>query len=108
MKPLILDFIEKRKENEQVIQYTYSFTQKLNVAVIGNQTKIFIDLEHEDLECLTKTKVHRENDDNNLHFELSTKTEVRKERDDYVNPILEFSTKTFVRTEKDDENPSYN
>jgi hypothetical protein len=102
MKPLILDFIQKRKESEISVKYKYSYHQKLNVTTVNHEEKPLVDIDIQDTELLTKTRVHRENDDEHFHHELGTKTEAKRERDDYRDMFLEFSTKTFTRRERED------
>ena len=82
MKPLILDFAEKRKGKIKTI-YTYDFKKSLNVIEIDGKKKPFIDSNSEDVSLLTKTKVKSESDDDEFTLlELQTKTFVKQERDD--------------------------
>ncbi len=82
MKPLILDYTEKRKGNLKTI-YDYDFQKSLNVIEINGKRKPFIDSNREDISLLTKTKVKNESDDDEFTLlELKTKTFVKQERDD--------------------------
>lgn len=82
MKPLILDYAEKRKGDITTI-YDYDFQKSLNVIEINGQKKPFIDSNREDISLLTKTKVKSESDDDEFTLlELQTKTFVKQERDD--------------------------
>lgn len=107
MKPLILDFKLTRHETESSVIYKYDTLQSLSVVEINGKKIPFIQLEHIDLETMTKTKVYRENDDDTFLFELGTKTEVKREGDDPLDTFLELTTKTFVIRERDD-NDSFN
>jgi hypothetical protein len=107
MKPLILDFKETRTESNAAVVYEYDNESSLSTVVVNGEKKAFIDLETDDLEFLTKTKVHRENDDDHFLFELGTKTEVKRERDDYQDTVLELSTKTLTTRERDDTKNSF-
>ncbi|SDS49948.1 hypothetical protein SAMN05192545_1509 [Maribacter dokdonensis] len=103
MKPLILDYAEKRKGDIKTI-YDYDFQKSLNVIEINGKRKPFIDSNREDISLLTKTKVKSESDDDEFTLlELKTKTEVNQERDDDTHSLLELQTKTFVKQERDDE-----
>ncbi len=103
MKPLIFDFKVNRHEMNSEMFYEYDMKEALNVVYVNGQKKPFIDVESNDLELLTKTKMHRENDDDNFLFEPGTKTEVRRERNDPNDTFLELTTKTFTKRERDDE-----
>jgi len=104
MKPIILDFATNRK-GDDTVPYKYDQDRSMNVITVGNEKKVFIDTNPNDLSMLTKTKVEREKDDiENDILDIRTKTEVRRERDDNWNPLLEMTTKTFTRQERDDEN----
>jgi len=82
MKPLILDYAEKRKGDIKTI-YDYDFQKSLNVIEINGKRKPFIDSNREDISLLTKTKVKSESDDDEFALlELQTKTFVKQERDD--------------------------
>ncbi|HUZ61438.1 MAG TPA: hypothetical protein VMU83_21865 [Hanamia sp.] len=107
MKPLILDFKEKRQDTNVDFIYQYDIESKVNTVTVNGEKKAFIDLETTDLELLTKTRVNRERDDDHFLFELGTKTEVRRERDDHNNIFLELATKTFTTRERDDTKNSF-
>ncbi len=103
MKPLILDYTEKRKGEVNRI-YNYDFQESLNVIEINGKKKPFIDSKKEDISLLTKTKVRNESDDEEINLlELQTITEVKQERDDTTHSLLELQTKTLVKQERDDE-----
>lgn len=103
MKPLILDYTEKRKGEVSTL-YSYDFQESLNMIEINGKKKAFIDSNSEDISLLTKTKVKSESDDNEISLlELQTITEVKQERDDTTHSLLELQTKTLVRQERDDE-----
>jgi hypothetical protein len=109
MKPLILDYKEIRQETPTVVNYEYDFSQSLNIVKIDGEKKPFIDLNNTEVELLTKTKVHRENDDNHFLFELSTKTEVRKEMI-FMMLLLNLKRKRLLVVKEmiDDQNSAYN
>ena len=107
MKPLILDFKETRTESKLTVIYQYDNESSLSTVVVSGEKKPFIDVETQDLEFMTKTKVHRENDDDHFLFELGTKTEVKRERDDYKDTYLELATKTLTTRERDDTKNSF-
>lgn len=96
MKPLILDFKETRSETSLPIIYNYDYSSCMNIISVHGEKKPFIDMEMEDLEVLTKTKVKNEGDENHSLLELGTKTEVRRERDDLNNVFVELVSKTFT------------
>jgi hypothetical protein len=102
MRPIILDYAIKRKGDVKPI-YNYSEVLSLNVVQTENGDKLFIDIS-EDAEMTTKTRVRSEADDyHSSLLELKTKTEVAQERDDDVkNSLLELSTKTLVKNERDE------
>jgi hypothetical protein len=52
MKPLILDYAEKRKGDIKTI-YNYDFQKSLNVIEINGKRKPFIDSNREDISLLT-------------------------------------------------------
>ena len=82
MKPLILDYVEKRKDEMETF-YVYDFQKSLNVIEINGKKKPFIDFNREDISLLTKTKIKSESDDDGFALlELQTKTLVKQERDD--------------------------
>ncbi|WP_405248102.1 hypothetical protein [Cellulophaga sp. Asnod2-G02] len=82
MKPLILDYAEKRKGDIETV-YDYDFQKSLNVIEVNGEKKPFIDSNREDISLLTKTKVRSESDDDQFTLlELKTKTFVKQERDD--------------------------
>jgi len=87
MKPLILDFAEKRKGDVKTV-YDYDFEKSLNVIEINGKKKPFIASNREDISLLTKTKV-------------------RSESDDETHCLLQLQTKTFVKQERDDEGSNY-
>jgi len=102
MKPLILDFKIYRKETPTTLAFEYSHSESLNVVTQNGKTTPFIEINSNDLEFQTKTKVYRESDDHHSTVELKTKTEVKRERDDLHDSILELETKTFIRREQDE------
>jgi len=102
MRPLILDFKLSRSESENPITYRYDVDESLNVILVDGIKKPFIDIQSNDVELLTKTKIHRENDDDSFLSELGTKTEQLRERDDRHDTILELETKTLQSRERDD------
>lgn len=107
MRPLILDYAEKRKGDIETI-YDYDYKKSLNVIEINGKKIPFIDSKREDISLLTKTRVKVESDDDELTLlELQTKTEVSQERDDDTHSLLELKTKTFVKQERDDESSNY-
>ena len=102
MKPIILDFKLSRSEQNSPIVYQYDSDMSLNVILVDGQKKPFIDLNDSDVELQTKTRAHRENDDESFLLELGTKTEQRRERDDRHDTILEMESKTLAARERDD------
>jgi len=107
MKPLILDYKIVRKQSDVDMFYQYDAKQSLSVITIDGENKPFIEAETSDIEIMTKTRVHRENDDDRFLFELATKTEVKRERDDPRDNFLELSTKTFTSRERDTQDTAY-
>lgn len=106
MRPLILNYAVKREGICSTI-YEYDFEQSLNVVTTKNGKKPFIDVGHNDLSLLTKTKVINESDDTGYNIlELGTLTEVSREESNY-NILLELKTKTFTNQERDDEGINY-
>lgn len=102
MRPLILDFIEKRIEENSIINYEYDNSLSMNVIISNGEKKAFIDFQIADIELVTKTRAQRENDDNHSNSEIITSTKVSRERDDLTNSFLEVSTKTFTKRERED------
>lgn len=103
-KPAILSKAIIR-EQESKARFVYDHNLDLNVIEVDGQKILFIDSSKNNLEGQTLTKVSREGDDNEFMInELSTKTEVARERDDEENNLLlELNTKTYVVRERDDE-----
>lgn len=106
MRPLIFDYTEVRSEVLPDIPYKYDSKLSMNVLHIKGKSTLFIDTDLSELEIMTKTKVHRENDDTPMLLELGTKTEASRERDDFKDIYLELATKTFSTREREDQNPS--
>ncbi len=99
MRPLILDYATNRKEVAEP-KYTYDYSKSLNIISFNCRTLPFIDSNKEEISLLTKTKVERESDDEEIDLlELKTKTEVKRERDDENHSLIELETKTFVSRE---------
>ena len=65
MRPIILDFAIERMGEIKIV-YKYNFFESLNVITINNKTKPFIDSNTEEISLLTKTRVKKESDDNNI------------------------------------------
>ncbi|MGC4234554.1 MAG: hypothetical protein QM594_16350 [Niabella sp.] len=107
MKPLILDYKTKRVDVNMISIYQYDPIEGLNIVVLNNVKKPFIETTTDDLLLITRTRVRAEKDDNNLFLETTTKTKVLGERDDRGHDHIELSTKTLVKTEKDDTRSSY-
>jgi len=108
MRPLILDYATNRKDIPEP-KYSYDNTKSLNTISVNCKTIPFIDSKSDEISLLTKTKVNKESDDEDINLlELQTKTEIKRERDDENNSLIELETKTFVSREQDDEeSPSY-
>ena len=104
MKPLILDYKISRTENNNPIIYSYSYETSMNMILIKDRYKPFIDVNCFDLEFQTKTRMHRENDDDQFFQTFGTETKVARETSDNTNDLIELVTKTFVKRERDDEN----
>jgi len=102
MKPLILDFKEVRTDETSAIPYTYDNNTGLNMITVGDTPIPFIDCDVNSVDMMTKTRQHRENDDERFRFELVTKTEVNRERDEPSETLLELMTKTLTVRESDD------
>lgn len=103
MRPLILDYATNRKDILEP-KYSYDNTRSLNTINVNCKTIPFIDSTSNEISLLTKTKVKRESDDEDINLlELKTKTEIRRERDDENHSLIELKTKTFVSREQDDE-----
>lgn len=117
-KPLILDFKIPREEDNYPIIYSYSYSHSMNMIIQDGMEVPFIDQEIGTVELLTKTKVHREEDDEKTHeiitekskllLEIRSKTLVARERDDPENSLLELNTKTRIQREAYDEHPTNN
>ncbi|HHU47743.1 MAG TPA: hypothetical protein PLB66_02900 [Bacteroidales bacterium] len=70
MRPIILDFAIERMGEIKIV-YKYNFFESLNVITINNKTKPFIDSNTEEISLLTKTRVKKESDDNNIDIPLN-------------------------------------
>lgn len=104
--PFLARFATQRTE-ESNIPGMYSYEQDLWV-IEENGKKIPIISKFNLSQAVTKTKVRQESDDecSSGVLELSTKTEVKLERDDNhinMNHLLELTTKTDAVQERDDE-----
>ncbi|TXL65627.1 hypothetical protein FHP05_05745 [Cerasibacillus terrae] len=107
-RPIILDNAICRI-GEDTKKFNYDYSLDMNVVKGGPTINLFIDLNRNTNEMVTKTKVERERDDEDFYYsELFTKTEVKRERDDEESLLLELETKTFVERERDDESLNYN
>lgn len=102
MKPLILDYKECRQEINSSLKYEYDVNTCMSMVQLDGKQKPFIEMNSNDLELLTKTKVRQESDDDHFLGELGTKTEVKNERDDPRDTFLELATKTFTIRERED------
>lgn len=102
-KPLILDFKIARSEVNSKKPYTYDFDSSMNIVEIDGEKRPFIEMNSLSLDLETKTRVHRERDEDDFLFELETQTKVQSERDDIHNSLLEMETKTLATRERDDE-----
>jgi hypothetical protein len=106
MKPILLDYIVKRTASNTSIPYKYDASQSMNVVPINGENKLLIELEACDIETTTKTKVHREGDDQNFMLELGTVTKIPRESDNTYD-LLEVKTKTFTARESDDQHNAH-
>lgn len=108
MKPLLFDYAINRTGDATPI-FHYDKELNLNVVNTDNGAVPFIDIDSNDIEMQTKTKIDRERDDDGMSLlELTTKTEVRREKDDDYSALLELTTKTLTQRERDDEDSAYN
>ncbi len=102
-KPIILDGAIARIKDDNKF-FIYDYFSDVNVIYSNNNTIPFIETGEINTEVLTKTRVKRESDDENLCLlELLTKTKVQREQDDEPMHSPELQTKTFVEREKDDD-----
>lgn len=108
MRPLILDYKITRSEESSVVPFFYDPRTSLNMISIEGLEIPFIDSDTSAVDLMTKTKQHRENDDDRFRFELATKTEVNRERDEPSGSLLELMTKTLKSRESDDTRFAYN
>lgn len=105
MKPLLLDFSVNRQEDEAP-HYSYNAELNLNILQVNGRKIPFVESSINNVELQTKTEVKRERDDDmNCLLELESKTFVERERDDEEKScIAELMTKTKVERERDDDN----
>lgn len=108
MKPLILDFKVSRTDSlSDALPFTYDHSLSMNIVVAGGSTIPFIEFGRSATELMTKTRANRENDDECFRMEMATKTEVRRERDESSDIMLELMTKTLTTREADDTRTSH-
>lgn len=88
MKPLIFDYMQPRSEKNISLKYEYDFERNINIVRTEDGIVPFIDMQSNDLDLMTKTKVKQESDDVHFFAELTTKTMVKTEEDDTRNTIL--------------------
>ncbi len=106
-KPIILDNAVERVSDTQNKIFFYNNLTDMNVVKINNQLAPFIEIDNIINELITKTRVERERDDEDISLlELYTKTEVKREQDDDPLTLVELETKTFKKRERDDEDIS--
>lgn len=102
MKPLILDFVTPKMNNDFTVPFTYDEEKCVNIVNIDGVDKAFIDLNPSDTDVMTKTKAQRESEDD--HFaamELATKTKYG-ESEDLHDYLMELQTKTLKARESDE------
>ncbi len=107
MRPLILDYKTIRINPEVESVFEYDPYEGMNMIVVNNITKPFIESTTAEVLLLTRTRVKTEMDDNSSLIELLTKTKVKNEQDDLTIDHIELSTKTLVKTENDDVRTSH-
>jgi len=105
MRPLILDFAIRRADDNSNFDFHYSPQQSLSVITTGNTETPVIDLESNNYNQQSQTRVAREQSD---HVpQLATETKVAREGTDKEFIMLELQTKTFTARESDDERPNH-
>lgn len=107
MRPLILDYKTVRINPDVQSVFEYDPYEGMNMIVVDNVSKPFIESTTDEVLLLTRTRVISEMDDNSSLAELSTKTKVKNEQDDLMIDHIELSTKTLVKTESDDVRTSH-
>uniref|UniRef100_A0AC34FRW4 Uncharacterized protein n=1 Tax=Panagrolaimus sp. ES5 TaxID=591445 RepID=A0AC34FRW4_9BILA len=109
MKPLILDYKILRSEPDFAPKYKYDSLESLNMLEIDGEKIPLIDASTNTMVALaTVTKVKAESDTNALSFNLTTRTKVSGEKDDYHLDYVMYTTKTLVKLENDDTRTPYN
>jgi hypothetical protein len=103
MKPLIFDYKVARINDDGDFPYIYSHEKSMSMVLIKGSYIPFIDMGNEGLEIQTKTRAHRENDDDSLSYAIGTETKVARETSDNFQTPIELQTKTLVKREMDDE-----
>lgn len=103
-KNLLLEFCSCCKEQNSHSFY-YDHQRKMNMINISGKEIPYIDTTKELINLITKTNILGEADDNSNGSEEWTKTEIKRESDDYhaVFGLTEIDTKTFIKKEEDQE-----
>jgi hypothetical protein len=104
ISPFLVKFAIKRSPTNPLPGH-YSEKRSLTVIKLKNEYIPLIEAGTQLAELLTKTKVDRESDDNDIGSlpELMTKTFIERERDDDLSSIIkETLTKTEVERERDE------
>lgn len=98
-RPIILDNVIERHGNKNKI-FKYNYELDMNCVDIDGKNILYLDM-NDYLKNNTNNK-EKYIEKFNI-FELFTKTEVSRERDDEEMSLLELETKTFLGRERDDE-----
>lgn len=105
--PYLVNLSVGRTGNDRLPGY-YDNKQDVWVIEKNGVSKPIIEVSKSVTELQTKTLENRESDDENYSalLEMSTKTDVKPERDDFIDVdfmnMLELITKTSARLESDD------
>ncbi|AZA50682.1 hypothetical protein EG346_22000 [Chryseobacterium carnipullorum] len=109
MKPLILDYKIIRPELKFATKYKYDHFESLSVVVFNGKKVPLISTPADIIVNLnTVTKVKSEADSSPVSFDLTTRTKIGGEKDDYHFDYVMYTTKTLVKLENDDTRTPYN
>lgn len=106
MKPLILNYTIERKKEEN-ISLLYDAEESLSVIEVDGKKKPYIDFIDEKVYLLTKTRVQRESDDDDISSYYEFIEKKGEEMKYYQNSYYIGRTRTLVAREEDDESLSY-
>ncbi len=109
MRPLILDFAQSLKSNnDEKIPYLYDEDLNLNVIKNSNTMIPFVEINSHKLELMTATARKKETaDDDYVQYYLQTETRVKNESVDELPHSLEMITRTDMKKEANDDSFGY-